>query len=168
MRSGEIAYCHSWNYRRRRIGIALTEADARTRDTAGEAFMAVVPVSGPHPALVDVAWENQCIAVTFLDPHGRKSLKYFFYKVNRSGGSAMFLRTAYLWEYPSDDPRLRESESTKRETYSYREDGHARRVVVDEIEQYKDTAEWSEVPIDKNWEPVPSFGDYWSIARRER
>lgn len=167
--TGEIVYCHSWNFRRRRVGIPLTEAEARARDAAGEAFMAVVPApTDPYPVLVDVVRQNRHIAVTFLDRHGRPSLKYHFDEVDRSSAPTMFLRGVYLWGYPSDDPRLRLSQSSRLETYTYREDGYARRVVVDEIEHYKDTTEWSEVPVGTNWEPVPSFGDYRSIARRER
>jgi hypothetical protein len=170
MAAAGVTYCSSWNWRRHRPGIPLTEAEARARDAAGEDYIAVVPPSGVgpggrHPVLVSVVPQNACIAVTFFDDPGRRAVKYYFF---RSGEDRLFLRDVSLWEYPGDDPRLRLNESTKHEQIAFREDGYVKRVVVDKVERYKETTEHSDVSVAGNWEPVPEFGDYRSIARRER
>jgi hypothetical protein len=165
--AGEIEYCHSWNSRRNRVGVALTEGEARARNASGEEFIAVLrSAGGGQPVLVTVSGETDVITVTFRDRHGRQNLKYWFGKVD--GDERLFLRTVMFWEYPSDDPKLRQSEATKVEETAFRPDGYVKRVVIDSVEQEKETTEYNSVPVDGNWEPVPEFGDYWSIARRER
>lgn len=165
--AGEIEYCHSWNSRRNRVGVPLSEADARARNATGEQFIAVVrEKAGSQPALVTVSGENDVITVTFRDRHGRQNLKYWFGKVDDD--ERLFLRTVMFWEYPSDDPKLRQSDATKVEDTSFRPDGYVKRVVMDSVEQVKETTEYNSVPVADNWEPVPEFGNYWSIARRER
>ncbi|GGM10420.1 hypothetical protein [Micromonospora yangpuensis] len=163
---GEIEYCHSWNVRRNRVGVALSEDEARGRDAAGEQFIAALrPRGSRQPVLVTVSGQTDTISVTFRDQHGRQNLKYWFVKAD---DERLFLRTVMLWEYPNDDPKLRQSEATKVEELSFRPDGYVQRIVMDHVERMKDTYEYDDVPVADNWEPVPEFGDYWSIARRER
>jgi hypothetical protein len=164
---GVIEYCHSWNSRRNRVGVPLTEEEARARNAAGEQFIAALrPKGSRQPVLVTVAGETDVIAVTFRDQHGRQNLKYWFGKVDND--ERLFLRTVMFWEYPNDDPQLHQSAATNVEEVLFRPDGYVKRVVRDSVEQVKETTEYNSVPVADNWEPVPDFGDYWSIARRER
>ena len=73
-----------------------------------------------------------------------------------------------MWTYPNDDPGLRLSDSSSHETVYYRDDGNVKRVVKKKTEQFQETVEYSDVPVDANWEPIPSCGDYTSVARYER
>jgi hypothetical protein len=145
----------------------LTEEEAQACNATGEQFIAALRWLGsPQPVLVTVSGETDVITVTFRDQHGRHSLKYWFGKVDND--ERLFLRTAMSWEYPSDDPKLRQSAATKVEDTSFRPDGYVKRVVLDGVENIKETTEYNSVPVADNWEPVPEFGNYWSIARRER
>jgi hypothetical protein len=163
---GEVEYCQTWNWRQHRPGVSLSEADARALDAQGEQFIAVLrPVGERQPVLVTVSWQTDCITATFFDDHARMNLKYWFFKVD---DSRMFLRDVSVYDYPNDEPRLRQGAATRLEQLQYREDGYAHRTLINKTEQYKDTSEFRDVPVQKNWEPVPAFGDYCSIARRER
>jgi hypothetical protein len=73
-----------------------------------------------------------------------------------------------MWTYPNDEPGLRLSDSSSHETAYYREDGYVKRVIKNKVEHFQETVEYTDVPVDTNWEPIPTFGDYRSIARFER
>ena len=73
-----------------------------------------------------------------------------------------------MWTYPNDQPGLDRSESSSYETVRYRDDGYVKRVVKNKLDQFQETVEYTDVPVDANWEPIPTFGDYGSIARHER
>lgn len=162
----QITYCLKWNIRRKRPGITLSEAEALARDAAGDEYTAVIPqpAGKGYPVLVTPVWKNDFLAVTFLDEAGRQHLQYSFTRKDER----LFLGRAFIWTYPSDDPKLDIGDSVKREDIRYREDGYVKRIVIDETEAVKDTTEYSDVPVDENWEPVPEFGSYRSIARKER
>src|SRR5918998_5568452 len=118
-----------------------------------------------YPVLVPPVWKNDFVAVTFLDEAGRQYMEYSFTKKDEK---RLFLGRVFIWTYPSDDPKLSLGDSVKREDIRYREDGYVKRIVIDETEAVKDTTEYPDVPVDDNWEPVPEFGDYRSLARKER
>jgi hypothetical protein len=103
--------------------------------------------------------------VTFLDDVGREYMEYSF---SRRGETRLFLVKVFIWTYPNDDPGLGLGDSMKHEDIRYREDGYVKRIIIDKVEGFKDTAEYSDVPVEDNWEPVPAFGDYWSVGRKER
>jgi hypothetical protein len=163
----QITYCFKWNVRRKRPGVTLSEAEARARHAKGDEYTAVIapPAGNGYPILVTPVWKNDFVAVTFLDEVGRQYMEYSF---TRNDETRLFLDRVFIWTYPDDDPKLHLADSVKREDIRYREDGYVKRIVIDETESIKDTTEYSGVPVDDNWEPVPEFGDYRSIARRER
>lgn len=165
--SEQVTYCFKWNFRRQRAGTPLTAAEARDLDATGDEYTAVVPAEkdGNPPVLVTVVWKNDFVGVTFLDEAGRKNVEYSFYKKNNGN---LFLENVSMWTYPDNNPRLRLNEATVQENIQYREDGYVNRVTIDKVENVKETKEYTDIPMDRNWEPVPSFGDYRSIARFER
>jgi hypothetical protein len=164
--TSQVTYCFKWNSRRNRAGVPLSEAEAREQDAGGDEYTAVVPQAGSaHPVLVTVVWKNNFVGVSFIDEVGRKYMQYSFYKKNEA---SLFLTNVVIWTYPNDDPKLLFADAVQQEEIQYREDGYVRRILIDKTEAVKDTTEYSDVPVDDNWEPVPTFGDYRSIARKER
>lgn len=160
--AGVIEYRIRWN----QPGTPLSEAQARARDAAGEEYTAVLPARpGTHgPVLVTPAWRTGVVVVTFLDGAGRRSVEYVFAR----HGDRLFLGGVHLWTYPNDDPLLRLSDAIVHEDVRFRDDGRVQRVITDKDKGFRDTVDYTDVPLDTNWEPVPAFGDYDSIARFER
>ena len=164
--TSQVTYCFKWNARRNRPGVPLSEAEAQARDAAGDEYTAVLPQPGSsHPVLVSVVWKNDYVGVAFIDEYGRKYMQYSFYKKNET---SLFLTNVFIWTYPNNDPKLLFGDAVKQEEIQYREDGYVRRIVIDKAQAVKDIREYSDVPVDDNWEPIPTFGDYRSIGRKER
>jgi hypothetical protein len=161
----DVSYCHTWNRRRMRPGVPLTPAEARARHDAGEQYVAVLP--GPPPVLVTVDGAGSTIAVTFYDRLDRQVLKYWF-KASSPPAEQFFLRNVTFWEYPDERRGLVQGDASRIEDLAYQEDGYVMRIVRDKVAQEKTTQEFRDVPVAGNWEPVPRFGEYTSIARRER
>jgi len=161
-----VDYCFKWNYAAGGPGVPLTEDEARVKDSAGEEYTAIMPprLGMKFPVLVTVVRKTGVVVVTFLDDAGRKATEYTYMKTDER----LFLTRALMWTYPNDEPGLRLSDSSSHETVYYRVDGSVKRVVKDKIAQSKETVEYTDVPVASNWEPIPSFGDYTSIARFER
>lgn len=162
-----VNYCFKWNYADGTPGEPLTEAEARVKDGAGEEYTAIMPprAGTKSPTLVTPVWKTGVVVVTFLDDPGRKATEYTFMKKT---DESLFLARANMWTYPNGEPGLRLSDSSSHETLNYREDGYVKRVVKNKVEHFQETVEYTDVPVDTNWEPVPRFGDYRSIARFER
>lgn len=162
-----VEYCFKWNYADGGPGVPLTEDEARAKDAAGAEYTAVMPprAGSRSPVLVTPVWSSGVVAVTFLDDPGRKATEYTFMKKT---DESLFLTRAHIWTYPNDEPGLRLSDSSSSETVQYREDGYVKRVVKNKAERSQETVEYTDVPVVHNWEPIPAFGDYRSIARFER
>ncbi|MCP2163568.1 hypothetical protein [Goodfellowiella coeruleoviolacea] len=162
-----VDYCFKWNYADGAPGEPLTEDEARVRDSAGEEYTAVMPPrpGTKSPVLVTPVWKTGVVVVTFLDDPGRKATEYTFMKKT---DESLFLTRVHMWTYPSEQPGLRLSDSSSHETVHYREDGYVKRVVKNKVERFQETVEYTDVPVGTNWEPIPVFGDYRSIARYER
>jgi hypothetical protein len=160
-------YCYRWNQRRNEPGFVLSVEEARAKDAAGEEYTAILP---PRPAtttpvLVTPVWQTGVVVVTFRDDFGRRTTEFTFLKRDEA---RMFLDSIHLWTYPNDDPRLRLGDAALLEVTRYRDDGYVKRVITNKDKGHRDTIEYSGVPVDINWEPVPPFGDYESIGRFER
>jgi hypothetical protein len=54
------------------------------------------------------------------------------------------------------------------ETLSYGRDGFAKRVVKDDNAGETTTQERHGVDVSDHWEPLPKFGEWWSVIRYER
>jgi len=162
-----VDYCFKWNYADGEPGVPLTEEEARVKHDAGEEYTAVMPprTGTKSPILVTPVWKSGVVAVTFLDDPGRKATEYTFMKKT---DESLFLARVNMWTYPNDEPGLRLSDSSSIETVYYREDGYVKRVIKNKVEHFQETVEYTDVPIDTNWEPIPAFGDFRSIARYER
>ncbi|MFC4564674.1 hypothetical protein ACFO4E_22680 [Nocardiopsis mangrovi] len=165
MASAEVTYCHRWNSRRARPGSPITEDEARESDAAGEEYTAIVPLPDrTYPALVTVVGKKSYWSTTFLDAYGRETAKYIFDE--REG--RLFLHRVFLRTYADDTPGLLLSDAARVEEVRIRPDGYMKRILIDKPKNEKITEEYSDVPVDSNWEPRPEFGAWSSITRFER
>lgn len=162
-----VEYTWKWNYLENRVGVPLSEPEARLRHDNGEDYIALLGRSPNtcHPILVTLSINHEYASTEFLDKHGRPYIKYHFRQKNKE---MMFLETVHIWHYPDEDPDLSRKDSNANEKYTYRENGYAKHVSINEDENVKETIEYTDVPVEMNWEPVPEFGDFKSIARWER
>jgi hypothetical protein len=145
----------------------MDEREAREKYDSGEEFTAAVHAfeGNGHPTLVTCAWKNEYASVAFLDPFGREEVKYIFHRENDSW---LFLNRIIFRKYPNDNPRLRISEAIRFEDIEIHKDGYMKRVIIDKQNNTKETIEYSDVPVEPNWEPIPEFGSWLSISRYER
>jgi hypothetical protein len=160
-----VTYCERWSPKLRRPSGRLTAAQARARETAGGPWYTVVLGEPSRPdCYLEVAWANAHLGVWFLDEAARPWLHYSFSRVSER---RLFLDAVVRWEYPAGaGSRLGEAERI--ETISYRQDGTVHRELADLAAGEVTLTDHTGVPLDRNWEPVPGFGDYRSVARLDR
>lgn len=161
----ETIYCQNWSFKG--PGKIITERTARKRYGSGIPFTIVVPPrqEGGQPTLITVAWCNKYLETVFLNRLGRQSVKYMFDKIDEEW---MFLRTVYIHTYPTDDPDLDINEAVRIEHHKFHGDDRLTLTVKDKIAQEREKTEYDAIDFASNWEPVPTFGDWASVARFER
>jgi hypothetical protein len=160
-----VTYCERWNAKLCRPVGRLTVAAARERERSGSPWYTVVLGELTRPdCYLEVAWENAHLGVWFLDEDGRPWLHYGFTRVEPE---RMFLDSVVRWEYPPGAGR-RIAEAETVETITYRQDGTAHQEIEQASTGQVRLRDFTGVPLDINWEPVPSFGDYRSVARLDR
>ncbi|RDI64530.1 hypothetical protein [Nocardia pseudobrasiliensis] len=142
----------------------LSQAQARSLDLAGEWYTVVYGEPAAPAAILQVVRGNRHIDVTFPDDHGRPVLTFDFRQID---DDRMFLTTVTRWEYGADSARSM-SDADVVDKLSYREDGTVHRDLRDQRTHERTTTDFAEVDVNGNWEPVPVFGDWASIARRDR
>ncbi len=160
-----VSYCERWNNRLAEPIEPISEEEARRRYEKGPWFTVVIgdpPI--PH-CFIEINWENDYMGVNFLDEAGSTRCVYAFTRVD---DSRMFLDQATFWQYPKDGKYHPMFEAELIEAFFYRQDGTATHEVRDEITGEVTLADHAGVPLDINWEPVPEFGDWASVARRDR
>lgn len=80
---------------------------------------------------------------------------------------AWFLYVITRWEYP-EDAAHDVGTATKITRFSFEKDGTVRESIGDMATGTVKRTSRSGVPLETHWEPVPEFGDWSSIARRDR
>jgi hypothetical protein len=159
----QTIYCQRWNFGMVRPIDPLTVEQARRRDTTGKLYT----VALGDPADPDVVLEitrPDIIVVNFFDKLGRKSVAYYW---RRTEDNRMFLRTIRRWQY-GDDSAWGLSEAELIEEVAYEPNGIVHHDIRDEKAHERRRVSYRDVPLDINWEPIPEFGDWASIARFER
>ncbi|MFD2473655.1 hypothetical protein [Amycolatopsis silviterrae] len=161
-----VHYCRAWGGDDRTMWQPLTERTAKRRyEDGGKWFSAVIgDVSEPDCVLEINPQSPYRITVKFFDGHGSTLLSYGFWLMEPG---QLFLKHVVRWEYPEDGVFHSMNEATLIEDVFWEKpDGVVRRELQQgnsvSVEGYRD------VPIDANWEPYPAFGDFASIARRDR
>ena len=71
-----------------------------------------------------------------------------------------------VWSYP--EGARSKSQASIIESLEYGQDGYLLRRVNDKSLDHIKKTEYKDVPVDVNWEPVPEFGRWESIARYDR
>lgn len=160
---GQVTYCELWSDQLHEPTGIMSQEDAHALDRQGEPYAVVLGAPTSPEAVVEVAWKNAHLGVWFIDENGRRHLHYSFTKVD---DIRLFLSTITSWTYPDGAEFLFEASVV--ETVTFREDSYMRREIDDSSKNNVNVSEYSDVPIETNWEPVPTFGNWASVARYNR
>ncbi len=162
----QVSYCRRWNFRRHQPIDPFTAAQAKARDAAAQVYSVIVP-GGPDgsapEAVIEIDWHNDFAGVWFFDAHGRRSLNYAF----RRKDGQLFLFDMIQYSYPDDQPHTL-SGATRTEEFTFKQNGDVQLVITDDGAQQKTTEHRRGVDVRSHWEPLPSFGDWASLARYNR
>jgi hypothetical protein len=157
-------FCERWHDGEHRPSGVISEPAARRRNARGQPYLVVLGAQERPDALVEVNWSLDYLGTWFLDDKLRRHLKYSFARVSPE---TLFLQQIMLWEYPEDAVRDLYT-ATKVTTLSYRQDGIAYEAIDDSVAETEEVISRSDVALDINWEQVPDFGDWSSVARWDR
>ncbi|MFG2328678.1 hypothetical protein ACGFMM_03555 [Streptomyces sp. NPDC048604] len=157
-------YCEEWNELLESPMDPLTVEETRSRHDRGKLYTALLqPDEKQSPELrVEIRWETEYASVVFMDDHGRDELRYTFTVVD----DKMFLKTIMLLEYGDTEERGGYANPERTERFSYTPDGICDRT-VDADGDVTEESRWG-VDVSRHWEPIPEFGTYASLIRRER
>ena len=150
-----LTYCQRWNTTKVKPIEPLTPADALRKDQANEWYTVVVGDLTAPRCYVEVAWEKDHLGVWFLDDELRQSVHYSFTRID---DTMMFLDSVVLWHYPRRAGRSF-SDASRIEAIEYTTNGFVRRTTTNVRRRRDKIEEFTDVPLDINWEPVPVFGD---------
>ena len=142
----------------------MTPKEAQRRDREKQPYTVIVGDAGHPDCYVEVAWDNDYLGVWFLDEDGRRWLQYAFARID---DTKLFLDEISMWKYPDGGARALD-EAVLMEEWTYTPEGIARHRVTDYRKNVVTQDEYSDVPLDINWEPVPPFGEYEGVSRAER
>lgn len=159
----QVTYCELWSGKVRSPTGVLTEAGARDRDAGGEQYCVVLGDPAAPQAILEIAWENSALSVSFVDEEGRTHTQYLFRTMDNG---KLFMHDATTWTYP--EGACRKSQASYIETAQFRPDGYASRAIDDSSAGRTEKTEYTDVPVETNWEPVPEFGHWESVARYDR
>jgi hypothetical protein len=151
-----VTYCVRWNRVTRTPIEPLEESEAGRRHDAGELYTAVVWTGDHVENYVEVRLETGYVSVKFLDEQRRLLLTYSFSVVE--AGRMFLVETRIV------DP----DDYANNEVYLFGLDGSMERKLasLDYTEAADDKLTAS--TLAEMFEPVPSFGRYESVLRRER
>lgn len=159
----QVTYCELWSSKRRAPTGPMSAEQARRRDANGESYCAVLGDPNAPESVIEVVPENKYFNVSFVDGEGRTGTAYGFEKIDNS---RLFLSEITLWTYPQG--ARSKSQASRVETFEFRPDGYAAQTVDDSSSDQIEKTEKTGVSVDANWEPVPEFGHWASLARYDR
>jgi Protein of unknown function (DUF4241) len=159
-----VTYCEGWDPSSRAVVGVLPAAVARDRDRAGEQYAVLLgDVQRPY-ALIEVAWRHVYAGVWFFDGVLRRSARHEF---RRLSDERLFLLETVQRRYERDGQAEFDPVAWKR-TRRYGTDGDFREQLEPAGERGGLTDTGGRVPVETLWEPVPRFGAWASLARRDR
>jgi hypothetical protein len=157
-------FCERWHDGEHRPSGVISEAAARRRDGRGQPYLVVFGDPRRPDALIEVNWSLDYLGTWFLDDKLRRNLKYAFTRVD---AKTLFLEQIILWEYPEDAVRDLNT-ATNVTTLTYNQDGVVHEAIDDSVAETVEVISRSDMALDINWEQVPKFGDWSSVAQRNR
>lgn len=152
-----VRYGERWHTKDRAPIHPLTVEQARARHEAGELYVAILG-EGEQPVVVEVFLEDGYVGIRFIESHGRDGLFYAF----RRQGDRLFLTEAKV-NTVDDEGKVVLSESTM-----LKPDGTVEVRRFDRRTGVRETSAATTSDVSMCWEDIPAFGDYASIARRDR
>jgi hypothetical protein len=137
----------------------LDDEQARQRHESGELYTAILSDGFTPRAYLEVRLEVGFVAVHFLDDERRNHVTYVFGR--EKGEDQLFLQRATWREFGAD------SQVARGQTFYFKRDGT---IYLEEkdYERREATRGEKQDDVSGNWELVPAFGRYESIARLER
>jgi hypothetical protein len=160
----EAIYCRRWNDILKKPLDPITAEEARRLDADHDYYTVILYEDSTPRRYVEVNWGEAYLGVYFLDEQLREQLTYAFRRID---DERMFLDEVLRWEYP-DDQAMAMSGATLTDSVRYSQDGTVQREVRDDVAQEVRRQKFADVPLDVNWEPVPQFGDWERVSRRDR
>ena len=137
----------------------LGEDEARRRHETGDLYTVILGDPESADAYLEVRLEAGFVGVYFLDDDGRNHLTYLFGK--QDGEDRLFLEQAIWREFDeTGKPRRGQAFHFKRDGTVYLREK--------DYEKREATRGEKQDDVSGNWEPVPEFGHYESIARFAR
>lgn len=157
-------YCETWNNLTEEPMNPLTAEDAYARHVSGQLYNAVASSPGqPSPELrVGIRLETGYAAVTFMDEYGRDTLSYTFTLLN----GWLFLETANTYGYGDSEERGGYADADYTESYDFTPNGVMEQTIESDGDESRESR--NGIDVTSNWEPIPEFGAYDSLIRRER
>ena len=159
-----VTYCERWNSTLHKpIGIMRADK-AKIQHDAGSLYSIALGDPTRPDAFIEIRWETNYLGVWFFDEKIRRSLKYTFERID---DKSLFLTEITSWEYPSSAQKDLSGASIIN-TLCYSQDGTVRHQKKDKAAGEVLTEDHSGVDIHSNYEPVPQFGHWNSVARWNR
>lgn len=158
----QITYCETWSSQLRSPADEMSADRARERDAKGQDYCVVLGDPSVPQAVLEVVWENDHIGVNFIDDEGRTHTAYSFTKTD----GRLFMTDVTVWSYEEGAEDM--SGAHRIESVEFQPDGYACRTIDDDSLDHVKETEYKDVPVATNWEPLPEFGHWESIARFDR
>lgn len=140
----------------------LSAEQARERHASGEPYAVTLGDPTSPDAVIDVAWKNDHVGVWFFDEKVRRTVHFSF----AVRGTTLFLAEVTNWKYP--EGAVLRNQANRIERVFYTAEGIVTHQVIDKEANEKTTDKLSDVDVSINWEPIPEFGDWESVARFDR
>jgi hypothetical protein len=155
----EITYCKGWSRRRKQLLEIWDEKKACKAHKTGKLYTVLIGDPQKPRCFLEVHLKLGFVGVSFLDEHLRDYLDFSF--LEKLPGKLFLGRVIYR-EYDADTDNV-----ISAKTMSWEPDGKTQFEQADLVQNFVDTGEGS-MDVSINWEPIPEFGQYESIARFER
>lgn len=154
-----VSYGERWTDLGNYIADPFDAEAARERHERGRLYAAILGDPERPWAFLNVRLEVGYVGVHFLDEQLRNDLTYSFRAPDSE--SELFLNQATVRSYDSS------GDLVFAEHYTFEPPNLAHVAKLDYVADEQETSD-VETDLAQNWEPVPAFGEYESIARRER
>jgi hypothetical protein len=155
----EITYCKGWSRHRKQPLEIWDEKKAHKAHDSGKLYAVLIGDPQKPSCFLEVHLKLKFIGVVFLDKYLRDYLDFSF-KEKQPG--KLFLKQVIYREYDADTDNV-----ISAKTMYWEPDGKTQFEQADLVQNFVDTGEGS-MDVSINWEPIPEFGQYESIARFER